>query len=723
MSSSKEACVIILDVGKDTLINTNNRTESFFQRAKRCVTKIVERKIFSKPQDEVGLILMGTNETSNQLNVEYGGYDHVSEAFDISPSNWQMLRVLEKQVQPSEVNADWFDALVVAMNFLKIGVQAKKFAHLKIIIISTLSVSATIDEEQLDSVVKKLSTMSCELNIINDTIEHQQEINEQEEPPKFSALGMFSQQHTKTKEQRANEKLLADIVFKSNGALCNLSSAELLLVHFEKKATRAAPWNSQLSIGTQLQISISAYVYITEEKGIGSFKTESIDPNVSVKLTKDYFKDDKLFEPDFGDLIKGYMYGSTIVPYDSQMDIDYKSGEQRLSCLGFTLAANIVEEYLCGTGTHVVVARKDCAASEAKLSALVKAMTDLDVVMVATKVYRRDTKPKINVLMPAYRKRYPCLMMYELCFQEEVVLLKFPTLLSNKHKPTDAQYDAMDKLIDAMDLMNAYDDEAGSKEAFSLHKTLNPIHQHMYRTIAHRALYPKAPIPSMDDELKSLVDVPPRIKERSKDVVGEVKNLFPLKEVRVNARIKWLQRTANINIPNDPTAASSSQHMAYQNSSDNEDIDDQRVIVEVGTVTPAEDFALLLKRGEKFATLCTQIQRVISDLVFKSMTIQYEKVAMAMMIYREEAKILGPYRYNEWIGEFKKSLLARNKLEFWEQIVIKERFGLIGATESDISTVTNDEIESFYSFSAAAKINLEDGNADYIDADDLFANM
>lgn len=271
-----------------------------------------------------------------------------------------------------------------------------------------------------------------------------------------------------------------------------------------------------------------------------------------------------------------------------------------------------------------------------------------------------------------------------------------------------------------MDLMDALDDDTGSREAFALHKTLNPIHQHMYRTVAHRALHPKAPIPAMDKELKNLVDVPPKVRERSKPILDEVKNLFPLKEIKVNARLKWLQRANKITANLDATAAGTSQ----QNPTDaEEELDDQRTIVEVGTVTPAEDFALLLKRGEKFATLCSQIQNVISDLVFKSMTVQYEKVAMAMMMYREEAKLMGPYRYNEWIAEFKKSLLARNKQEFWDQVVVRERFGLIGASESDMSTISADEVEEFYNVNTAPKTGDTGADADYVDADDLFANM
>uniref|UniRef100_A0A8D8EZW7 X-ray repair cross-complementing protein 5 n=1 Tax=Culex pipiens TaxID=7175 RepID=A0A8D8EZW7_CULPI len=722
MARTKEACMLILDVGKDTVVKSGKNDLTFFERAKGCVTKIVQRKIFSKPHDEVGLVLMGTDDTSNQLNVECGGYEHIAEAFELGPSNWKMLRILESRIQPSKVNANWFDALLVATNFLKVGAQAKKFATLKIILISKLSGVVELEAGELDSFVDKLTNMPCELNIINDNVEHQAGSDEQEEDGVgFDALGIFSQRGNRSKEQRKNEKLLADIVFKSNGALCNIDSAELLLVHFERKVTRPMPWNCMLTIGSKLQISTSTYVLISEEKGLSSFKTECVDPNAVVKLKTDHFKNDKLYEPDYENLIKGYMYGSTVVPYDSQMDFDYKSGEQCLSCLGFTAAGNILEEYLCGTGTHVVVAKKDCAASEAKLTALIKAMLELDVVMIATKVYRRDTKPKIQALLPTFRRRFPCLTMLELVFQEEVALLKFPPLLSNRHKPTDAQYEAVDKLIDAMDLMDGLDDETGSKEAFALHKTLNPIHQHMYRTVAHRAIHPKAPLPAMDEELRQLVDVPPKIRERSKEALEDIKNLFPLKELKVNARLKWLQKTAKINVQSDGEAAGSSSQP--NDASANEDLDDHRTVVEVGTVTPAEDFALLLKRGEKFATVCTQIQNVISDLVFKSMTTQYEKVAMAIMIFREEAKLLGPYRFNEWIGEFKKSLLSRNKQEFWERVVVQERFGLIGAAESEMSTITANEVEEFYDVGVTSKVGAAEDNADYVDADDLFANM
>jgi len=76
-------------------------------------------QIFSKPNDEIGLIAMGTNATSNQLNSSIGGYDNISVLIELALSNWNMIRTLENEIVLSTKVADWFDALIVAMDFLR----------------------------------------------------------------------------------------------------------------------------------------------------------------------------------------------------------------------------------------------------------------------------------------------------------------------------------------------------------------------------------------------------------------------------------------------------------------------------------------------------------------------------------------------------------------------------------------------------------------------------
>jgi hypothetical protein len=62
---------------------------------------------------------MGTEETTNELNHTLGGYENISEAFDFSIPHWKKLRIIKHKIQPTDKSSDWFDALIVAINFYK----------------------------------------------------------------------------------------------------------------------------------------------------------------------------------------------------------------------------------------------------------------------------------------------------------------------------------------------------------------------------------------------------------------------------------------------------------------------------------------------------------------------------------------------------------------------------------------------------------------------------
>lgn len=79
-------------------------------------------QIFTRPKDEVGLLLLGTNETDNEMNKDCGGYKNISWAFPISPVSWDSLRFVAKSLPApnnDDVIADWLDGIVVAVDQLK----------------------------------------------------------------------------------------------------------------------------------------------------------------------------------------------------------------------------------------------------------------------------------------------------------------------------------------------------------------------------------------------------------------------------------------------------------------------------------------------------------------------------------------------------------------------------------------------------------------------------
>lgn len=76
-------------------------------------------QLFSKPKDDVALFLTGTDGTDNRLHGELGGYEHISNAFPLGSTTWNMLKYIEYSIDPTYNVADWIDAIVVAMDVLK----------------------------------------------------------------------------------------------------------------------------------------------------------------------------------------------------------------------------------------------------------------------------------------------------------------------------------------------------------------------------------------------------------------------------------------------------------------------------------------------------------------------------------------------------------------------------------------------------------------------------
>ncbi|XP_052864060.1 X-ray repair cross-complementing protein 5 [Anopheles cruzii] len=706
--------MIVIDVGKSTSIRCGPDGETFFECSKQLALQIVQRMIFSKPQNEIGLVLMGTDETNHQLNTDSGNNcEHICEAVYMKSPNWQALRILENKVMRSGSESNWFNALLVAENFLRTSTSAKKISRFDIFLISPLYERAEVNDAELRKFVDNLESMMYRVHIISNQIVHPASLTR---TTIFDTSGTFDDT-PKSDARYHNESILKDIVSDTNHTLTDLASALKCLNHYDAKTVRPAAWNSTLTIGTKLSISVSAYVTIREQKPLGPFKVDSADGSAtSVHTRTEHFHNDKRVELEMEDLIDGYMYGATVVPYESAVEINYKAGEARLTCLGFTPGVNILEEYLCGKGAHLVIAKQGCVGSEEKLSALIKAMITLKVVMIAVKVYRRDTKPRMNVLLPMHKKQYPCLTMLELIFQDELNMIGFAPLMTARQKPSTEQYEAIDQLIDSMNLMESFDTDRGqSSEAFVLKDTFNPTYQHLYRTVAHRAMHPNATLPSMDSELRELLTVPKKLQERSIPVMQRIKNLFPLEEQTLRSRSEWLQRVAKINLPHDASISSGAGGQVPT-------ADDRRIVMAVGTVTPAEDFDLLLRRGEKFVTVANQMQRVILELC-TAMPTPLCKIIMALMMYRGEAQKLGPFRYNEWMVEFKKVLLDRHKADLWQQLIVQEKLGLIDATESEMSTVSVADALEFYNVPLKGKLAGVEQPEDDVDLENLLAEL
>lgn len=542
-----------------------------------------------------------------------------------------------------------------------------------------------IDDENLDVIVKSIRDSGFKLLAISDCVEHTDHLKSSQ----------FSQNPTQSKLQSNSQKVFTSIINNVDGYLCHIDLAEMQLLTFQKKQKKAMPWNATLTIGSKFKILISAYVKVVEEKFVSSFKTESTEENTMTKMVTEYTKNNEpIAQPDVEDIIKAYMYGSTMVVINE--DLSYKGSEQCLSCLGFTKSANVRSELLAGEGCHIVLPRKEREKSAILFFALVVAMVKNDMVMIARKVYRKGLSPITVVLLPKIDDDKPHLTMIQLPFANDMSMLSFPRLRIKKNTPTDEQEQAIKKLVDAMDLMNAVDDDSGLSEAFALETTLNPVNQHLCRSVSYRALHPSDPLPLMDPELIATLDVPSKVKERNTVVLKEVEKLFPLEIIE-----RKLKKVFGQSNKKDAQSASDVDMEDEDLSTNGSDSN----IVAIGTVSPVEDFTYLLKKGERFVKLAEQMQTVIYDLIFRTAAIQLEKILQCIMFYREQAKIFGPFSYNNWIKELKNVIVQKNRLEFWQNSIVKEGFGLITEQEALLSPVTVEEQKVFYEIATKESIH------------------
>lgn len=113
----KEATIILFDVGANTT-DISGKETTFLERSKACVSKIIQKKIFAKPDDEIGVVLMGTENTDNDLNKSLGDFENLVEFIKLQKPNWNMIRQIEK-LEASDVSSDWVDGLTCSLNFAK----------------------------------------------------------------------------------------------------------------------------------------------------------------------------------------------------------------------------------------------------------------------------------------------------------------------------------------------------------------------------------------------------------------------------------------------------------------------------------------------------------------------------------------------------------------------------------------------------------------------------
>ncbi|XP_069554708.1 X-ray repair cross-complementing protein 5 [Brachyistius frenatus] len=699
MAGAKAAVVLCVDVGF-SMSNSPPGEEPAFELAKQVLQKFVQRQVFGETKDELALVLFGTDVTENPLDRD-GQYQNIRVHRHLMTADVELLVEIENQIHPESQQADWLDALVVAMDLLQTETKGKKYDRLNISLLTDLSTQASSDN--LDVIIENLKQAGITLQFFLPFPLEEEEEGHGDGDGERRGPGRPGAGKGLSREQRDGLDMVKHIMLtldEEDGLeeIYTCRNAIEQLCMFKNIERKSMAWPCQLTIGTALSIRIVGYKAVTEEKLKKMWITVDAQTNQrdDVKRETVYcLDDDNETEVQKDDIIQGFRYGSDIVPFSKvdQEQMKYKHDGKCFAVLAFTKQNAIRRSQFMGTQVIKIFPAKDDEHAGVALSAFIRALDELKMVAIVRYAYDRRSNPQVGAAFPCIKRDHECLMYVQLPFMEDLRQFAFPSLENNKKfTPSDTQLSAVDSLIESMMLVE--EDESGEpKDLLKPHHISNPAFQRHFQCLHHRAVNPGTPLPAIEPWLKAILDRPKVISERCQAPLEEMKKKFPLTEVEKKKKLKTSAQIFGKD-SEEPDAKKAKEDEAEEEYN-LADIAEGSV-TSVGSVHPVRDFRALIKQKSlPFGEVCQQLTHRIEQLLSNKNTPYYMKSITCIQAFREQSVKLGNADlYNSYLQSLKRSIPNRGLEVFWD-LLIQDAVTLISKDEVEGSTVSKNEANQF----------------------------
>ncbi|XP_003962032.2 X-ray repair cross-complementing protein 5 [Takifugu rubripes] len=697
MARARSALVLCMDVGF-SMSNSAPGEEAPFEDAKKIIQKFVQRQVFAESKDELGLVLFGTDSTKNPLHQD-GQYENITVFRQLMVPDFELLEEIQNQLQPENQQADWMDALVVSMDLLQTEIKGKKYDRLNIVLLTDLNIQASSD--QLDIIIENLKKADITLQFFLPFPVGDKEESGGDGP--ISDPGHHGMGKGLSREQKEGLDMMKHIMLSLDeddglSQIYTFRNAIEQLCMFKQIERRPMAWPCQLTVGSCLSIRIVGYKAVMQEKLKKTWKTVDAQSNrqEDVKRVTVYcLDDDNETEVQVDETIQGFRYGSDIVPFSKvdQEQMKYKHDGKCFAVLGFTKQNLVQRHQFIGNQVIKIFAAKDDEHAGVALSALIRALHELQMVAIVRYAYDRRCNPQIGAAFPCVKQQYECLMYIQLPFMEDLRQFSFPSLENNKKiTPTDAQLTAVDSLIDSMMLVEEGDEEK-PKDIFKPHHIPNPDFQRLFQCLHHRAVNPGTPLPPMEPWLKAILERPDVINERCQAPLEELKRVFPLTEVEKKKNVKTSAEIfgKDSGEPDGKKAKLEEEEEEYNLANITEG-----TVTSVGSVEPARDFRVLVKQKRiPFGEVCQQLIQRIEQLLSNRNTQYYMKSITGIQAFREQSvKLANADLYNNYLQSLKGSITNRQLEVFWD-LLSQDGLTLISKDEVESSAISRAEANQF----------------------------
>ncbi|KAG6333279.1 hypothetical protein ID866_5813 [Astraeus odoratus] len=515
--------------------------------------KVQEMIFGGRKTEQCGVIVFGSEDTDNIVNEKHGGYEHVSEYIPIGTPNSATLAKLD-ELEPSEMCGDPIDALIAGIETQDNYLERKRTWTRKIILVT--DGASPIEIEDWEETVKRMVTLQISLTVVGVD---------------FDDAELPYHEEDKSEIKRENELFYAKFISslpEDLGLMGTLARALDSLAYPNVKETKSALMTNTLRIGdveardeeaVEIAIRIAKCTSIARPGTWKRFCRSTVDHSEDdddegerkvvfkeVMTRTEYTIDRTPAEGDDGDkhdddsmdvdedqsedredgrlekvekeqLIRGFKYGSTYVPCpDAQFPrLNTKQG---IEICGFFPGKNFNRSYPLSEVLYVF-ASPTTAPDQIAFSSVVQAMYEKGVFAIARMMpfaddIRHYTFPSLTTLISRSGER----------------ITKHPYL------PTEEQLDAMDKLIDDMDLMDAgeKDDDGNRQPWFDPRLSYNPAIHRTRQAMFHAAVVPDIethPLPPPHPELTKYFEPPKRVLKRARQSLEECIEVFKVKEV------------------------------------------------------------------------------------------------------------------------------------------------------------------------------------------------
>ncbi|ETV96595.1 hypothetical protein H310_10297 [Aphanomyces invadans] len=737
MSRTKEAIMIVLDASvamRSPLGEITRKVDvgSRFDAAKKAIQGIVNQLLLFRKNDEVGIVMYGTEGTDNQLNSDDGNnYKNVTVLSSIAPVTFDLAKQLQAMEAASvETPADVLDGIIVALDLVIRRTDNKKYD--KRLVVITDAATPINNPSDMEVVCTMMQNLEVHLQIIGidfglDT-KHEQPDGVKDEAVAASFI------------KSENEKMLHSIATEVQGEVQSVSKRMDFLAQSKlKPVLQTTKMRGNLEFGENLFIPVYVFGKVLEAT-IPSLQKESQvakksstfaedDVPGKVRMERSYFataQPDDEVPPERR--IKAYKYGSEMIPCSTADQAALKLLTTRgLKVLGFVDKSQW-KHGLGMTGTDAVFGDFTKPKAQEALHALSTAMHNEGKFALARFVRAANAAPKIVVLFPNVEEpRLHCLWMQQLPFEEDLRPYEFPSLVTSpKIQPTAEQFAAADALVDQL-----------SRPASTLH-AFNPALQRLYDTIAQRAMDPNAPLAPLPPFVERYLREDRSLFEPALPAIQAFDRAFQLKEAATAKDNK--KKSFWSDIKGDAKVAAAAKRgtdisaiPAESNDGGGDDDGDLDLdellgedVTEVGSMNPISDFEALLSTKQlaksQLAVLGMELQ--ILEF-FRQDAVGYHSKGLECLRYfrRRSPEIHRTTLFNEFLHRLK-SEFAPGDAPVW-QLLVQHHVTLLSTRDDPSCDISPQAAENFLQpedkvkqvVAAAAPAAAED------DEQDLFADL